>query len=131
MKPRLWKIDSPQLAPSFVSPSVAAALSRLHYHRGEQRLMLAVLVDAINSIECYGRRRGVNNWGDCQAAIRWMTAHDHKWPFSFENICLMLDLDAAKLRTVLRTAFPALFFTRTHGGTSRQRVLGDPQPAPG
>ena len=104
MKLCFWTRDATQHASPCISPSIAAALSRLHYKRGEQRLMLAVLVDSISSIERCGTGQGANNWGDCQAAVRWMTAHDDKWLFSFENICLMLDLDAAKLRTILCTA---------------------------
>jgi hypothetical protein len=131
MELRSWKRDAAQHAFPCVAPSVTAALSRLHYNRGEQRLMLAVLIDAINSIERYGRRQGANNWGDCQAAVRWVTAHNQKWLFSFENICMVLDLDSAKLRATLCADFPALFLTKTHGGTSRPKASGALQPAQG
>jgi hypothetical protein len=131
MELRSWRMDTAQHASHCVSPSVAAALSRLHYNRGEQRLMLAVLVDAISSIERYGMGQGANNWGDCQAAVRWVTAHEQRWPFSFENICVVLDLDSAKLRATLRAEFPALFLTRTHGGTSRPKASGGLQPVQG
>jgi hypothetical protein len=93
--------------------------------------MLAVLVDAISSIERYGMGQGASNGGDCQAAIRWVTAHEHKWPFSFENICLALELDPVKLRATLRAAFPALFLTKIRAGTSRPKASGDLQPAQG
>ncbi|MEM4408239.1 MAG: hypothetical protein QXI19_05800, partial [Candidatus Caldarchaeum sp.] len=59
------------------------------------------------------------------AAVRWVTAYEPKWPFSFENICLALDLDSTKLRAALYAEFPALFLTRTHGGTSRRKASGD------
>jgi hypothetical protein len=131
MELRSWKKGAAQHASPCVSSSVAAALSRLYYNQGEQRLMLAVLLDAINSIERYGMGQGANNWGDCQAAVRWVTAHEQKWPFSFENICMVLDLDSAKLRATLRAEFPALFLTRTHAGTSRPKASGALQSVQG
>jgi hypothetical protein len=131
MELRSWRIDTVQHASHCVSPSVAAALSRLHYNRGEQRLMLAVLIDAISSIERYGTGQGAHNWGDCQAAVRWVTAHDHKWPFSFENICSALGLSPARLRSALCTEFPALFLTRTHGDTFHPKASEDLRQAQG
>lgn len=128
MESRSWKSDAAQHPSPCVSLAIAAALSRLHYNRGEQRLMLAVLVDAISSIERCGTGQGANNWGDCQAAVRWMTAHEPKWPFSFENICAALDLDSARLRATLRAEFPALFLTKTHAGPSRPKASVALQP---
>ena len=123
MELRSWKRDTAQHASPCVSPSIAAALSRLHYKRGEQRLMLAVLLDAINAIERYAMGKGANNWGDCQTAVRWVTAHEYKWLFSFENICLVLNLDPVKLRATLHTEFPTLFLTKTHVGIFRPKAL--------
>jgi hypothetical protein len=125
MELRACKRDAAQHGSPCASPSVTATLSRLYYNRGEQRLMLAVLVDAISSIERYGMGQGANNWGDCHAAVRWVSAREQKWPFSFENICLALALDAAKLRALLCAEFPALFLTKTHGDTSRPKASED------
>jgi len=114
-----------QPASSLASFSLATALSRLYYHQGEQRLMLAVLVDAIGCVEHYGTRQGARNWGDCCAALRWISSNDQQWPFSFENICAALGLNPAKLRTTLLTKFPVLFLTKPHGDTFHLQVSGD------
>ncbi|MCI0347479.1 MAG: hypothetical protein L0221_18905, partial [Chloroflexi bacterium] len=34
-------------------------------------------------------------------AETWIRSTDLDWPFSFENVCAMLDLDAGRLRTAL------------------------------
>ena len=131
MEPCLWRTYITQPTSFFASPWVVAALSRLHYHRGEQRLMLAVLIDAIGSIEHYETGRGARSWRTCRAAVEWVTNHDQRWPFSFENICLALDLDPAKLRSALCTEFPALFLTKTPGGTFHPKVSEDRQRVQG
>jgi hypothetical protein len=68
----------------------------------EQRLMAAVLLNAINYYVRYAqavnpRRR----WLHADAA-RWIGNRDTTWPFSFENICAVLHLDAPTLRRQLR-----------------------------
>ena len=115
--------------------SLAMALGRLHYQQGEKRLMLAVLVDACGCIERSYAGRGARSWRTRRAAVEWMNAHDQQWLFSFENICLALDLDPGKLRAVLSAKFPALFLTTSHADTSRlkvsanlRRVQGSPPP---
>jgi hypothetical protein len=68
----------------------------------EQRLMAAVLLDAIH---CYRRhasspdrtQRRLHN-----DAARWIGNRDTAWPYSFENVCSTLGLDASTIRRRLR-----------------------------
>jgi hypothetical protein len=93
--------------------SVVATLTKLHYAQGEKRLMLAVLLDALDIIAAYHEGRRSQSWGEYQAAVRWIMANDHLWPFSFENICYALDLDRDRLRAALQAEFPAIALQRT------------------
>jgi hypothetical protein len=69
---------------------------------GERALMLAVLEDAIRCLQAPGpraRRAAVE-------AAEWIRSVDLEWPFSFENLCAALELDAGRLRTALLGTFP-------------------------
>jgi len=61
---------------------------------GERALMRAVLADAIKCLAGRGRD------GQLQMveARRWVASRDVRWPFSFENICCVLDLDPQTIR---------------------------------
>ena len=70
--------------------------------RGERRLMLAVLEDAV---DCY--RRGVLARDPTTRLLfdetrAWIESTDCRATFSFESICDVLDLDADYLRRGLR-----------------------------
>ena len=70
--------------------------------RGERRLMLAVLGDAV---DCYRRGRGARDpatrllFNETRA---WLESTDRRATFSFESICDALDIDADYLRRGLR-----------------------------
>lgn len=81
--------------------SLLAVLEQLHYQQGEKRLMLAVLRDAVTCVERYHSERGARSLPAYRAALRWIFAQDQEWLFSFENICLALDLDPGRLRSAL------------------------------
>ncbi len=110
------------------SSSVIGVLTRLHYDHGEQRLMLAILLDALDTIACHETSHRAKNWGDCQAAVQWVQAQDCCWLFSFENICSALDLNPVKLRAALVAEFPALFFKASHASTFHPTASVSPQP---
>jgi hypothetical protein len=60
----------------------------------EKRLMLAVLEDAIATFKkCSSResRRKRRLLGEVE---EWVASADVKWPFSFQNICAALNIDA-------------------------------------
>jgi hypothetical protein len=80
----------------------------------EQRLMAAVLEDAFR---CLHRKAVIDSGVETEkvrrrlvpqnAAACWFASHDTTWPFSFENICAALGLDAGALRQRLRVAAPS------------------------
>ncbi|MCS6927414.1 MAG: hypothetical protein NZ578_16100 [Candidatus Binatia bacterium] len=88
-------------------PLVLLLLTQLHYQQGEKRLMLAVLKDAVECIERYLTGRRGHNWPAFSAACHWVLDHDRTWPFSFENICVALDLDPRRIRSLLFAPFRA------------------------
>ncbi|MGD0948095.1 MAG: hypothetical protein ABSA52_11750 [Candidatus Binatia bacterium] len=70
----------------------------------EQRLMIAVLHDALDCVEKYrfatirhGRRL-------FHEAKQWFLADEADWPYSFECICGILGLDSNAVRQRLRVA---------------------------
>jgi hypothetical protein len=84
---RLTPTGTSSLTPG-LQDSLLTRLNRLSYQSGEERLMLAILKDAVDCIEryCYGHQAGSRP--DYEAALAWVRTHDVVWLFSFENICL-------------------------------------------
>ena len=65
---------------------------------GEQRLMLAVLADAINIVRG-GRRSGSEHEGTPFAEARdWIFESEGRCPLAFEHVCDALGIDAPTLR---------------------------------
>jgi len=67
----------------------------------EQRLMGAVLEDALRELVRPG-----GTWDGARARRRaevrtWLASDDVAWPFSFVNVCEALDLDPGELRSYL------------------------------
>ena len=108
-----------ELASSFVldsQDSLVTRLERLSYKSGEERLMLAILKDAVDCIERYRYGRKVGSRPEYQAALAWVHTNDHTWLFSFENICVGLDLNSERLRSALES--PLLCTTtKSHADT--------------
>ncbi len=70
---------------------------------GEFRLALAVLEQALEDL---GRYRTARD-GACRRLYRnargWLLSSDRRWPYSFANVCDLLDVPAHRIRThVLR-----------------------------
>jgi len=68
----------------------------------EKRLMLAVMEDAISTFQksVYGATRRQRRL--LKETEEWIGSGDTGWPFSFENICAALDIEADYLRTGLK-----------------------------
>ena len=111
-------------APEVILPSQFFSTTPVASEQPERRLMLAVLQDAVATLLKHagsarsGPRRLVRE------AEQWIFTHNADWPFSFENICNALNLDAAALREGLRH--------RDGGGAARvvalpigRRVVGE------
>jgi hypothetical protein len=92
----------------------------------EQRLMIAVFRDALDCLEKYRlatSRTGRRLFHD---AKQWFLADEADWPYSFECICGVLDLDANAVRQRLRVApeqrtSPIGSGTRQHESTAMRR----------
>lgn len=75
-----------------------AALKQKAQANGERRLMVAILVDAV---ECFQKHLGAADGRGrqlCTEAERWFLSDDSSWPFSFVNICEALDIHPPFLR---------------------------------
>jgi hypothetical protein len=71
-----------------------------------KRLMVAVLQTVVDDCRgsSYRRSRGWEmpvGHRDLREAIAYMSSTDRGWPFSFENLCDALGLDAGRLRREL------------------------------
>jgi hypothetical protein len=85
--------------PDVVLPAQQSA--RVRHLTPERRLMIAVLDDAIQCVMKYrsatdgpGRRQFVEE-------SDWLLSTDDRWPYSFECICDVLNLDAGAVRAGL------------------------------
>lgn len=81
-----------------------------HYHRvfrqkshtiAEEKLMFAVLADAIECLQRYANATDAKNRGLYNDAAAWISDRDAASPFSFENICETLRLNSSYLRSGL------------------------------
>ena len=75
----------------------------------QKRLMAAVLQTVLDDCRgsAYRRRLGletVKNLGALREAVAYVASTDRSWPFSFENLCEALGLDAGHLRHALQRA---------------------------
>jgi len=82
----------------------------------EQRLMLAVLVDAINILQSWNRMSSARKRRTFADAARWVLMQGTNYPFSFDNVCDALNIDPEMLRQRLRG------LARGHGATDRLGV---------
>ena len=82
--------------------------TRVRGNQPERRLMLAVLESAIADW-LVRRETCVRPRHDARVSVEedlagWFASSDHTWPYSFENICSTLGLDAAGIRRRLGIA---------------------------
>jgi len=66
--------------------------------RGEKRLMLAVLEDALDCYQKYAFARDVHGRQLFAEACEWIASESRDWFFSFENICETLEITPEYLR---------------------------------
>ena len=86
---------------------------------GERALMHAVIEDAILCLR--GQAGTTQHRARLAADARtWIEERDAQWPFSFENLCEALDLDARRLRTRLLADAPEIP-SDTNGEAPRPR----------
>jgi len=68
----------------------------------EKRLMLAVLEDAVVTLYKHAGDDRARAQRLVREVLQWIEARNQRWPFSFENICAALNLNASALRQRLR-----------------------------
>jgi hypothetical protein len=66
--------------------------------RGEKRLMLAVLQDALDCYQKYAFAKDSHGRQLFSDADGWISCEDRDWYFSFENICETLEINPNYLR---------------------------------
>jgi len=68
----------------------------------ERQLMAAVLVDAVATWRRNCRPRDLQAKRRLAEVVGWLEDPDASWPFSFMRICAELELDAARIRRMMR-----------------------------
>jgi hypothetical protein len=68
----------------------------------EQRLMLAVMVDAINVLQGWQRVGSARKRRAFAEAAQWVNTSGTNYPFSFDSVCDALEMDPDMLRSRLR-----------------------------
>jgi hypothetical protein len=66
--------------------------------KGEKRLMLAVLEDALDCYQKYAASHDGHGQQLFQEALAWILSTDRGWFFSYENICETLEINPEYLR---------------------------------
>jgi hypothetical protein len=87
----------------------------------EQRLMLAVLVDAINVLRGWQRAGGGRKRRAFAEAAQWVNTTGTHYPFSFDSVCDALEIDSEVLRSRLRAVSMGLINT-TRNPVGRLRL---------
>jgi hypothetical protein len=106
------------------------------YHLPENRLMLAVLQEALSTFQRGIRSRVAKDIEAFREVDRWFRSREFDWPFSFECICSTLEIDPGCVREGLnrlrRQAFQHRAAIRTVRAPYRSsyRPGLDPSPSP-
>lgn len=107
------------------------AMRRKHLLKGEKRLILSVLEDAI---ECFMKcidsptNKGQRLFRDAE---EWINLEDKKWVFSFDNVCEMLDIHPEYLRKGLRAwKERKVSALAEQAQRAAQAPVPEPEPAP-
>ena len=97
----------------------------------EHRLMMAVLDDAVRCAEKYRFSTSARARRLFHEAKQWLLAAEPHWPYSFERICAVLDLDANAVRHRLRLApeRPPVSVSRAMQTTTPERGIVDAVPS--
>lgn len=87
------------LQPDTLLPSqYSAIMKRKSAHEPERRLVVAVLEDAVDCFQKHVRARDPKARQLFLDAEEWICSEDRTWPFSFENVCDLLQINAEYLR---------------------------------
>jgi hypothetical protein len=92
--------------------------SRGSVRSGERRLILAVLVDAINDLQSWKGVGSARKRRNCAEAALWVNTRGSCHPFSFDSVCDALEIDSELLRSQLSA------FTVRPVNSARRPALG-------
>jgi len=87
--------------PDLLTPAQFAILRKRPLAK-EQRLLLAMMEDAVHCFQTYLFAQKPHQRQLFADAEAWINSTDADWFFSFENICELLGLQAAALRDALK-----------------------------
>src|ERR1700682_2201460 len=88
-------------APALILPSQFFELVGKCRFTSEQRLMLAVLADAINILQDWRSSLSVRKRRLFVEAARWVMTREKNFPFSFDNVCDALEISSKALPHLL------------------------------
>ncbi|HWO42934.1 MAG TPA: hypothetical protein VNO43_14130 [Candidatus Eisenbacteria bacterium] len=86
---------------------------------GEFELVRATLADAVHTYRKYAHAKGRRAQRLFREVEEWIFVDDWSWPFSFRNICEVLELDPDYIRTGLKLWRER---TRDQSGAIRQNA---------
>ena len=119
------------LQPDTLLPSqYFAALRRKGAHEPERRLVIAVLQDAVDCFQKHLHARDRKARQLFLDAEEWIMSEDRTWPFSFENVCDLLQINAEYLRRGLASWRDANRDGRPRGKVVHLTPLAVPVPEP-
>ena len=96
--------DSRLFQPDVLLPAqFFATLRRKGPQEPEKRLVIAILEDAVDCFRKHLWARDHKARQLFEDSEAWILSEDREWPFSFENICELLDLNPEYLRRGLLT----------------------------
>lgn len=72
----------------------------------EQQLMIAVLHDALDCLEKHRSAKRPRDRQLFNETQQWFLTRETRWPYSFESICAVLDLNPDAVRQHLRVTDP-------------------------
>lgn len=75
-----------------------ATLKRKGAHEPERRLVIAVLQDAVDCFQKHLQARDHKARQLYLDAEEWICSTDRSWPFAFENVCDLLQINSEYLR---------------------------------
>jgi len=72
--------------------------------RPEIRLMIAVMEDAVATLQRYSHDPSARHQKDFEETLDWIDSRDTSWPYSFENVCSALSFEPEKVRRGMRAS---------------------------
>jgi hypothetical protein len=117
---RYFRINGGSFGPA--DPIVIEQFFKNAIYGGEQRLMLAVLQDAVECFQEHIQAQYVWEKKLFREAEDWILEKNTDWPFSFENICETLQLNPDYIRRgllVWKEAKRKTHSAKTNGATEQ------------